>query len=231
MLCRSVRVPRTALIVVAPLVLIGCLTVGAPRPGHPLETADDRMTVCGHLAIQSGTRDVPPLNPGADWASVGPGIHPELQVYLLRLTPRAVSTPAVLRDGLFCWHLTMGDYLLIGSPADDASAPPVAQRHWPLAAFRAASGPGVTCVGDLRVRTTGIVSVAGVPRMEFSVAAVDIADACTDRLREVEALFAPAVSTPRTQLLIDAADLSFEDPALVAAVRTRLDQAGAKTQR
>jgi hypothetical protein len=231
MLCRPVRVPKTAIIVAAPLALIGCLTVDAPRPGHPVETTNDRVAVCGHLAIQSGTRDVPPLNPGADWASVGPGVHAELRVYLLRLAPRAVSTPPVLRDGLFCWRLTTGDYLLVGSPADDASAPVVAQRHWPLAAFRAAPGPEVTCVGDLRVRTTGIVSVAGVPRMEFGVEGVDITDACSDRLREIEAMFAPVASKPRTQLLVDAADLAFEDPKLFDAVRTRLDQAAGTGQR
>jgi hypothetical protein len=222
MLRRPVRVLTT--IIAASLGLSGCVT-DAPRPGHPVETTDDRVAVCGHLAIQSGTRDVPPLNPGADWASVGPGVHPELRVYLLKLAPRAVSTPAVLRDGLFCWHLSSGDYLLIGSPADDASAPVVAQRHWPLAAFRAGSRAGVLCVGDLRVRTSGVLSVADVPRTEFAVAGVDITDACSDRLREVAAVFAPLLNTPRKQLLVDVADLSFEDPELFGAARMRLDQA------
>lgn len=141
----------------------------------------------------------------------------------LRLAPRAVSTPTVLRDGLFCWHLSSGDYLLMGSPADDPSAPVVAQRYWPLAAFRAAPGPGVTCVGDLRVRTSGILSVADVPRREWEVAGVDITDACSDLLGEFATVFAPLLNTPRTRLLVDAADLSFDDPGLLGAVRTRLD--------
>jgi hypothetical protein len=226
MLRGPVRVPTTAIIVAAPLALIACLTVDAPRPGHSVETTDDRVAVCGHMTIESDKTDVPPANPGADWASVGPGIHAELRVYLLRLSPRRVSTPPVLRDGLFCWRLAFGDYLLVGSPVDDASAPVVAQRQWPLAAFRAGTGPGVTCVGDLRIRTTGIVSVAGVPRMEFGVAGVEIADACSDRLGEIGTLFAPVTSTPRTQLLVDVADLSFSDPGLFDAVRTRLDSAG-----
>jgi hypothetical protein len=163
------------------------------------------------------------MNPGADWASVGPAVQAELRIYLLRLAPRRVWQPAVLRDGLFCWHLTAGDYLLTGSPADDASAPEVAQRHWPLAAFRAPPGPGTICVGDLRVDTEGILSVAGVPRQEFGVTGVEIADACRERMHEVEALFAPMMSTPRTQLLFDAADLGFADPELFARVKERLD--------
>jgi hypothetical protein len=201
------------------------LTAVTPRPGHPVETSDARGAVCGHIAIRSGARDVPPLNPGADWASVGPRVYAELRVYLLGLAPRRISTPSVFGDGLFCWHLPAGDYLLIGSPADDASAPVVAQRHWPLAAFRVAPGPGVACVGDLRVETSGVVALEGVPRMEFSVAGVDILDACIARLREVETRFAPLTTAPRTQLMVDAADLSFSDPALFAAVRTRLDAA------
>jgi hypothetical protein len=188
-----------------------------------VETSDDRVTVCGHLAIASETKDVPPINPGADWASVGAAVHAELRVYLLRLAPRRVWLPAVLRDGLFCWHLAAGDYLLTGSPADDASAPEVAQRYWPLAVFRAPPGPGVICVGDLRIETDRILSVADVPRREFAVTGVEIADACRQRMREVEELFAPAVSTPRTQLLVDAADLEFSDPQLFVKARARLD--------
>lgn len=226
MLCKPVRLLTLAAIVAAPLALIGCLTANTPRPGHAVEATDARVAVCGHLAIRSGTRDVPPLNPGADWASVGPGVHAELRVYLLGISPRRMATPPVLRDGLFCWHLTPGDYLLIGSPADDASAPVVAQRHWPLAAFRAAPESEVTCVGDLRVTTTGVVSVADVPRMEFGVTGVEIEDTCSERMREVAALFAPLASTPRKQLLVDAADLSFSDPGLFGAVRARLDADG-----
>jgi hypothetical protein len=67
--------------------------------------------------------------------------------------------------------------------------------------------------------------------MEFGVAGVEIADACSERLREVEALFAPLVSTPRTQLLVDVADLAFSDPELFAAIRARLDTvAGSVTE-
>jgi hypothetical protein len=226
MLGRPVRTLTLAIIIAAPSVLIACLAVDAPRPGHPIESTDDRVAVCGHLAIASETKDVPPMNPGADWASVGAAVHAELRVYLLRLAPRRVWLPAVLRDGLFCWHLAAGDYLLTGSPADDASAPEVAQRHWPLAVFRAPPGPGVICVGDLRIETDGILSVADVPRREFAVTGVEIADACRERMREVEELFAPAVSTPRTQLLVDAADLEFADPELFAKARARLDAMG-----
>jgi hypothetical protein len=55
---------------------------------------------------------------------------------------------------------------------------------------------------------------------------VEIADACRERMREVEELFAPAVSTPRTQLLVDAADLQFSDPELFAKARARLGAPG-----
>jgi hypothetical protein len=128
-------------------------------------------------------------------------------------------------DGLFCWHLPAGDYLLIGSPSDDASAPVEAQRHWPLAAFRVALRSNVTCLGDLRIETDGVVSVVGVPHSEFDVTRVTIEDSCVARLREVEARFAPLRAAPRTQLMIDAADLSFSDPGLSAEVRRRLDAA------
>lgn len=166
------------------------------------------------------------MNPGADWASVGPRVSAELRVYLLGLAPRRISTPPVVSDGLFCWQLPAGDYLLIGSPGDDASAPVVAQRHWPLAAFRVVPQTNVTCVGDLRVETNGVVSVAGVPHSEFEVTGVSIKDDCAARLREVEARFAPLLEASRTRLMIDAADLSFSDPGLSDAVRRRLDAAG-----
>jgi hypothetical protein len=210
-----------------PLALSACLTGVTPRPGQPVEASGARGAVCGHIAIRSGTRDVPPLNPGADWASVGPRIYAELRISLLGLAPRRTSTPSVAGDGLFCWHLPAGDYLLIGSPADDVSAPVVAQRHWPLAAFRVAPRPDVACVGDLRIETEGVVAIEDVPRMEFGIAGVDIVDACIERLREVEVRFAPLVMAPRTQLMVDAADLSFEDPGLFDAVRVRLDAAAA----
>jgi hypothetical protein len=195
------------------------------RPGQPIEPTDERGAVCGHMTIQSHTTSVPPANPGADWASVGPGVYAELRVYLLGSSPRRMSTPSVLGDGLFCWQLPPGDYLLIGSPIDDASAPVVAQRHWPLAAFRVVRGPNVSCVGDLRIETAGTVVLQGPPRIDFGVAGVDILDGCSDRMREVEARFAPLAAVPSTRLMVDAADLSFEDPGLFAAVRTRLDAA------
>jgi hypothetical protein len=61
--------------------------------------------------------------------------------------------------------------------------------------------------------------------MEFGVTGVDIIDACSERMREVEARFAPLATPSRTQLMVDVADLSFADPGLFAAVRTRLDAA------
>ena len=69
------------------------------------------------------------------------------------------------------------------------------------------------------------MALEGVPRMEFDVTGVSIDDACATRLREVEARFAPLLAAPRTQLMIDAADLSFSDPGLSAEVRRRLDAA------
>ena len=62
--------------------------------------------------------------------------------------------------------------------------------------------------------------------MEFDVAGVDIGDACAERIREVEKHFAPLSRPPRVQLMVDAADLAFEDPELAATVRGRLDAAG-----
>jgi hypothetical protein len=131
----------------------------------------------------------------------------------------------VVSDGLFCWHLPAGDYLLIGSPFDDASAPVVAQRHSPLAAFRVTPRANVTCIGDLRIETSGALAVEDAPRMEFDVTGVSVEDACAARLSDVERRFAPLAATPRTELMIEAADLSFSDPGLSMAVRQRLDAA------
>jgi hypothetical protein len=62
-----------------------------------------------------------------------------------------MSTPSVLGDGLFCWQLPPGDYLLIGSPMmtrphRGRATPP------PLAALRVVPGPEISAWAILRSR-------------------------------------------------------------------------------
>ena len=133
---------------------------------------------------------------------------------------------------MFCWQLPPGDYVLIGVPADDASAPEIAQHHWPLAALRVAPGPEISCAGDLVVDATDSTTVLrGPPRIDFGIGGINVTNACAARTREIESIFAPLGQTPPTRLMVDISDLGFEDPGLATAVRARLDAgAGAADQ-
>ncbi len=210
--------------VVVALQLASCTFLMTPTPGHPIPAMQGRSTVFGHVIIRSGDTLTPPDNPGADWSEVGLAQRPELRLYLLRLGQRQVAVPEVSSDGLFCWQLPPGDYLLIGLPAEDVSAPEVAQRHSPLAALRVPAGPGISCAGDAVVETSGDVLVLNGPlRVDFGVASVHVADACAARRREIESRYAPLEQSPATRLMVDISDLDFADPALMSTARARLD--------
>jgi hypothetical protein len=195
-----------------------------PSPGQPVEARDGRGTVFGRISVGTRNDVVPPMNPGADWHDVGPGLRAELRVHLLRLSPRRVTLPHVWDGGMFLWQLPPGDYLLVGMPAEDQSEEPLAQHHWPLAGLRVPRGPGASCAGDLLVAMGGETAVLpGAIHVEGGPVGVEVTNTCPLRTREVEARFMPLAIPARTVLMVGAADLRFEDPELARQVRARLD--------
>lgn len=206
--------------------LVSCMGIAVPRQGQPLPTGPDSHIVFGRAAIMAGDRLVPPTNPGTDWTDTGPGPRPELSVYLLRLSPRRVARPVFSGSGEFYWSLAPGDYLLIGSPAEDVGEPEVSQRHWPLAALRVPAEPGIVCAGRLTIEVeTHSVALEPGLSVNFGLGGVSVADDCQDAVKLLESRFGPVAAEPARSLLVAAGHLSFEDPDLFESARTLLDGA------
>jgi hypothetical protein len=206
--------------------LTGCLATRAPAAGRPLRAVPGRVVVFGRVAVVDDTGSVPPANPGSDWRNVGLGLHPELTLYLLRLAPRRIARPLFEGPGTFYWTLESGDYLLVGSPAADVGEPELAQRHWPLAAMRAAPADGVLCTGELSI--SAIVTTRSYvpePAVQFDLGDVGVADRCEALTRDLERKYATLDSRPARRLWIPAEHLEFDDPALFERVRALLDAA------
>lgn len=210
----------------AAISMAGCLSVGSPPAGKPLNPIDGKTLVFGRVAILDHDQVVPPANPGAEWASTGPGPRPELTLYLLRLSPRQVARPQFVERGEFYWYLGPGDYLLLGSPTEDVGEPEVTQRHWPLAALRVLPAEGAVCAGALSVEADGEgMALEPAPLVNFSLGAVLVSDQCTALAADLEARFARLDPPPGKRLLVVASDLDFSDPALFERVRALLDAA------
>jgi hypothetical protein len=209
---------------VAGVGMTGCLAVRTPAAGKPLPDMRGRALIFGRTTILDGDRVVPPANPGSDWRDTGPGLRPELTLYLLRLSPRQVARPVFAGSGYFYWFLAPGDYLLVGSPAADAGEPEVAQHHWPLAALRVLPADTLVCAGALSIEAAGAVTALEPElTMWFAAGEVRIADQCADLTAKLEARFQPTGSPPARRLLVSAADLAFNDDALFQRVRALLD--------
>jgi hypothetical protein len=211
---------------IAAISMAGCLSVGSPPAGKPLVTIAGKTLVFGRVEIHEDAHVVPPVNPGASWASVGPGLRPELTLYLLRLSPRRIARPQFVGQGAFYWSLSPGDYLLLGSPAADVGEPEVSQRHWPLAALRVMPADGAVCAGVLVVEAVSeSIALKPVPLMNFSLGRVDVLDRCVALAADLETRYARPASPPAKRLLVAASDLDFSDPALFERVRALLDAA------
>jgi hypothetical protein len=198
--------------------LAGCtLSVPVPKVGAPIAPTAPAGFVFGHVSVVMDDHRYPPANaPG--WNVPDLLYVAQVRIVLLRLEPRQVAIyPAFRGDGDLGWLLDAGDYLLLGAYERDMHEP--RPTFWPLAAIRVRDAAS-TCVGDLDVVHERAPEGASLQWREF---AARIIDRCTQRRREVEARHGAFGTAPATALMVDASDLSFDDPALASQVRQRLD--------
>jgi hypothetical protein len=192
--------------------------VQTPPKGRPIAPSADSGIVFGHVAFGDEGHWIAPSNtPYAD-RDLGTFLFgPEIRVVLLGLEPRrATPYPPFTGNGLFCWTMSPGDYVLMAADEDDMkNGNP---SYWPLAAVRVLPA-SASCVGDLELRffkhRKGWSSV----NREY---VGGIVDRCAQRQGEVEKKYATFEHPPGKLLMVDMTDVQFTDTALAKTARQRL---------
>jgi hypothetical protein len=205
------------------LLLSACivLDVQTPAKGRPIAPGADSGVVFGHVAFGDESHWIAPSNtPYAD-RDLGTFLFgPEIRVVLFALEPRrAAPYPPFTGDGLFCWTMSAGDYVLMA--ADEKDMKEGNPSYWPLAAVRVLPGTA-SCAGDLELRFFEHPEGWSPVYQEY---VGGIVDRCVQRQGEVEKKYAPFGRPPGKLLMVDMTDVQFTDTALARTARQRLDAA------